>query len=80
MRKAQEGPKTRKEMHTPQEFSRLKHNQQMKLEDQARQYRASVIQHQKVRRPHALNILHHRLTCKKGCPGRQVQSANWPTS
>jgi len=48
MRKAQEPAKPRTGMHTPQEFSRIKYDRQLKIEEQARQYRASVIQHQKV--------------------------------
>lgn len=34
-------------MHTPQEFSRLKYERQLQMEDKARQYRAQMIQQQK---------------------------------
>ncbi|KAL6716418.1 RNA polymerase II transcription elongation factor SpEAF [Lecanora helva] len=47
LRKAQEAPRPRNETHTPQEFSRLKHNQQMALEEKHRQYRAQMMQAQK---------------------------------
>lgn len=53
MRKANETnpPKPRPQMPTPQEFSRLKHERQIRMEETARQqlqYRQQVIQQQKV--------------------------------
>ena len=51
MRKAQEppgAPKIRKEIHTPQQFSRLKYQQVLQLEERAKQYRIQVMQQQKV--------------------------------
>ena len=78
MRKAQEGPKARKEMHTPQEFSRLKYTQQLKYEEQARQYRAQMLQHQKVIPPHAVSQLCQRLTYRR--PLRQPRATSRPAS
>ena len=48
MRKANEAVKQRTIMHTPQEFSRLKYERQLKMEEQQRQYRAQMLQQQKV--------------------------------
>lgn len=48
MRKANEAVKQRPVMHTPQEFSRLKHERQVRMEEQQRQYRAQMLQQQKV--------------------------------
>lgn len=47
MRKANEAVKQRPTMHTPQEFSRLKYERQLAMEEKARQYRAQMMQHQK---------------------------------
>ena len=49
MRKANEAVKPRTTMHTPREFSRLKYERQLKVEETAKAYRMQVMAQQKVR-------------------------------
>ena len=48
MRKATESTKPRPQMHTPQEFSRIKYENQLRLAEQAKRFRANAIANQKV--------------------------------
>lgn len=48
MRKANEVAKPKPQMHTPQEFSRIKHERQLQMEEKAKQYRAAMMTQQKV--------------------------------
>lgn len=48
MRKDKEATKQRPQMHTPQEFSRIKYESQLRMAEQAKLLRASAIANQKV--------------------------------
>lgn len=48
MRKANEAVQPRAAMHTPQEFSRVKYEREVKMQESAKAYRAQVLQQQKV--------------------------------
>ena len=48
MRKATEATKQRPQMHTPQEFSRIKYEDQLRAAEQAKELRANAIANHKV--------------------------------
>ncbi|CAA9361990.1 hypothetical protein AVDCRST_MAG94-3430 [uncultured Leptolyngbya sp.] len=58
-RKANEAPQTRNPMQTPQEFSRMKHDREQKMQKAAEVYRQNVLQQQRVSLPpnHELRTL-----------------------
>ena len=49
MRKANEATKPRQTMQTPQEFSRLKHERECKMQEKQEVYRQQVVAQQKVK-------------------------------
>ena len=61
MRKATEATKQRPQMHTPQEFSRIKYESQIHMAEQAKERRANAIASQKV----ILSYLESNLTANR---------------
>lgn len=56
MRKDREATKQRPQMHTPQEFSRIKYESQLRMAEQAKLLRANAIANQKVIFSHLVSL------------------------